>query len=251
MLKSLIRKLAATFDVALVDVQKNYGQDGMFTAHYPRFHSDPRFQPAYKRGIKASLGIDPKFEWRVHVALWSALKALSVSGDFVECGVNAGFISSAIMNYLDWNSRERSFYLVDTFAGPILDQYSPQEITNGRLKIAEAALSAGAYVTDLERVQANFSEWKNAHVIQGAVPGILSSLIISKVAFLHIDMNCASPESAALEFLWPRLSPGAFVLLDDYAYDGHECQAEALDEVAQRLGAVILTLPTGQGLIVK
>ena len=38
-------------------------------------------------------------------------------GDFVECGVNKGFLSSAIMEYLDWNSLDRGFYLLDTFAG--------------------------------------------------------------------------------------------------------------------------------------
>ena len=71
------------------------------------------------------------------------------------------------------------------------------------------------------------------------------------VAFLHIDMNCAYPERAALEFFWDRLSPGAIVLLDDYAYFGHDRQAEAIGSAAQALGAAVLSLPTGQGLIIK
>ena len=237
--------------VGLVDIRKHYAEDGLFSIHGPRFRTDQRFRSAYNRGVTASLGVDPHFEWRVHIALWAATKALSVPGDFVECGVNAGFISSAIMSYLDWSSCQRTFFLLDTFAGPVIQQFSSDEIARGRLKIAQEALEVGAYVTDLERVRINFSEWKNATVVQGDIPDVLASLTLPSVAFLHIDMNCATPESAALEFFWPRLSPGAIVLLDDYGYFGHECQAEALDHLAQRLGAEILVLPTGQGLLVR
>jgi hypothetical protein len=88
-------------------------------------------------------------------------------------------------------------------------------------------------------------------VIAGVIPEILEQVPAERVAFLHIDLNCAYPERRALEYFWPRLSPGAHVLLDDYAYFGHGCQAEAIEETARTLGVEILVLPTGQGLIVK
>jgi hypothetical protein len=191
------------------------------------------------------------FEWRLHVALWVASSALGVPGDFVECGVNTGFISSAIMSALDWADVARRFYLIDTFAGPVSSQFSAGEIERGRLKLAEDRMAAGAYETDVGRVQDNFAEWPNAVVAQGVVPDILSSIDITNVAFLHLDMNCAYPERAALEYFWNRLSPGAFVLLDDYAYHGFESQRQAIDEVARSLGFNVLSLPTGQGLITK
>ena len=184
MLKAISKKIAAAFGVGLVDIRKNYVQDGLFSIHNASFRHSPRFQSAYSRGLKASLGIDPHFEWRVHIALWSAARALSVPGDFVECGVNAGFMSSAIMNYLNWGSTLRKFYLVDTFTGPVTEQFSPEEIASGRLKIAQSAMAAGAYVTDVERARANFSEWKNAVVVQGAIPEILTSLTALQVAFV-------------------------------------------------------------------
>jgi hypothetical protein len=226
-------------------------RDGLLTVHNDHFRLDPAFQEAYARGVKAGNGVDLHFEWRVHVALWAAAAGLRVPGDFVECGVNAGFMSSAIMQRLQWNSAGRRFYLIDTFAGPVFEQYSPQEIERGRLAVAKAAVNAGAYVTDLARVRLNFSEWPSAVVVPGSVPDVLSSLDIGAVAFLHIDMNCAYPERAALEFFWERLSLGALVLLDDYAYADYDAQMRAMDEAAQILGAQILSLPTGQGLIIK
>jgi hypothetical protein len=172
-----------------------------------------------------------------------------VEGDFVECGVNAGFISSAILHQLDWNRVPRRFYLVDTFAGPVLDQYSSAEAEKSRLSIAVQALNAGAYVTDMARIRANFAEWPNAIIVQGAVPDVLHTVDFKRIAFLHLDMNCAFPERTALEFFWDRLSPGAAVLLDDYAYVRHDCQREAINDAANRLHTSVLALPTGQGLI--
>ncbi len=251
MVKHLVRKLLGLAGFALVNTRNGYAHDGLFTFHNDHFRDDPAFQAAYARGVKASHGVDPQFEWRVHVALWAATTATRVPGNFVECGVNAGFISSAIMHRLNWRTVDRRFYLIDTFDGPVLGQYSPEEVDRGRLKVAEDALAAGAYVTDPEQVRANYSEWPNIVVVQGAVPEALPALDVGNVAFLHIDLNCAYPERAALEFFWDRLSCGAIVLLDDYAYFGHDCQTHSIDAAAQRLGTEVLSLPTGQGMIIR
>ena len=209
-----------------------YARDSLFTANNHRFEDDPVFKAAYARGVKAGA-------------------AARVPGDFVECGVNAGFVSSAIMQRLDWAKIGKRFYLIDTFSGPILSQYSREEIDGGRGRVAEEAIAKGAYVTDLEGVRANYAEWPNVEIVQGAVPGVLPSLGVGRVAFLHIDMNCAYPERAALEYFWDRLAPGAMVLFDDYAYFGNDALAEAIDSAAASLGAEVLSLPTGQGLIIK
>jgi hypothetical protein len=246
--------IARTFErlgYKLLPTRGRYAEDGLYAMHDAPFLRDPAFQAAYVRGVEAGQGVDPHFAWRVHIALWAASASLRVPGDFVECGVNAGFLSSAILERLDWNRRGRKFYLVDTFSGPPCEQFSPAEVKRGRLAIARRNIEAGAYVTDLERVRANFAAWPSAVVVQGVVPEVLAGLPVSEVAFLHIDMNCAYPERAALEFFWPRLSPGAIVLLDDYAYYGHEEQGIRMRETCRNFGVEILALPTGQGLILR
>jgi hypothetical protein len=228
-----------------------YACDSLFTSNNAGFRDTPSFRAAYARGVKASGGFDPQIEWRVHVALWVAHAASRVSGDFVECGVNAGFMSSAILESLDWGRSGKRFYLVDTFSGPVLTQYSEDEIKRGRLHAANDAIARGAYVTSLDRVRANYSEWPNIEIVQGVVPEVLPRVGVKNVAFLHLDMNCAYPERAALEYFWDALSPHAMVLFDDYAYYGHEGLAEAINVSAAALGAKVLSLPTGQGLIIK
>lgn len=100
--------------------REHYARDGLFTVHNQSFRGDPIFGQAYTRGVKASDGVDPEMEWRVHVALWAGGIAVRVPGDFVECGVNAGFVSSAIMQRLDWGRVAKRFYLIDTFNGPVV-----------------------------------------------------------------------------------------------------------------------------------
>ena len=250
-LKWLDRAQYAIFDPLNRGGQDCYAQDGLYTIHNDRFRYDPAFRAAYARGVKAGDGVDPRMEWRVHVALWAASIALRTPGEFVECGVNAGFIGSAIMHRLNWQTVNRNYYCIDTFNGPVLAQYCPEEADRGRLKAAEDALRNESYWTDLERVRANYSEWPNAIVVQGVVPDVLPALDIDHVAFLHLDMNCAYPERAALEFFWDRLSPGAVVLLDDYCYRDCDYQTRSIDEAARRMGAEVLSMPTGQGIIVK
>jgi hypothetical protein len=251
MVKRVVKKLFGAAGYAVFNTRTHYARDGLCTLHNDRFRGDPAFRAAYARGLEANHGVDPRWEWRIHVALWAAAAAVRLPGDFVECGVNTGFVSSAIMHHLNWRAVEKRFYLVDTFRGPVLEQFSAEESARGRVRIAEDALAAGAYVTDAGRARANFAEWPNAVVAPGAVPEVLPSIGIGRVAFLHIDMNCAAPERAALEYFWDRLSPGAFVLFDDYAYAGADCQGEAIDAAARELGANLLALPTGQGLIVR
>jgi hypothetical protein len=235
----------------LVNTRKLYEFDGLHTVHNARFRDDPKFQAAWEGAFQATGCVDPGSSWRVHTGLWAASVAARVDGDFIECGVNAGFLSSAILRYLDWDHLRKSLYLVDTFSGPVLSQFSTEEIECGRRTSAERALASGSYVTDVAAVRRKYQAWERVVIVQGVVPDVLPLVTTERVAFLHLDMNCALPECEALRFFWERLSAGGIVLLDDYAYFGYETQGNALDSLARTLGASILALPTGQGMILK
>jgi SAM-dependent methyltransferase len=227
-----------------------YDQDGLRSIHNHEFMDDPAFRKAYERGVRAA-GNDYRWHWRVHIGLWAAACAARLEGDFVECGVNRGFLSSAIMDYLNWDSLEKHFYLLDTFRG--LDErfVSPADRASGAVEKNTKSLASGFYVQGIDEVRANFSQWKNVSLIEGPIPETLPQVRTDRIAYLHLDMNCSPPEIAAIQFFWERLVPGAFVLLDDYAYYGYLSQKTAMDRFAQEKGIKILSLPTGQGLLVK
>ena len=229
-----------------------YADDGLLSFHNHAFLDDPAFRGAYQRGVKAVGMGDPfPWEWRVHVGLWAAANASRLDGDFVECGVNYGFLSSAVMEYLDWDRLGKTFYLLDTFAGLDGRFITTGERSAGALERSEENLRTGMYVSGVDGVRANFAQWQNQRIIAGSIPDTLDQVDSRSVAFLHIDMNCAPPEVAALRYFWPRLTPGAFVLLDDYAYRGYEEQHLAMNALASELDVPICSLPTGQGLLIK
>jgi len=229
-----------------------YAQDGLVSVHSHTFIRDPLFIKAYARGVQAIGGVDTyQWHWRIHIGLWVANVASRLEGDFVECGVNKGFLSSAIMEYLDWNSLDRDFYLLDTFAG--LDErfVSGSERKFGALQKNAESLRSGFYVRGVDEVRANFAQWPRARIVEGAVPETLEQVTASRVAYLHLDMNCAPPEVAALTHFWDKLVQGAPVLLDDYAYFGFTPQKLAMDDFARAHGVTVCSLPTGQGLLIK
>jgi hypothetical protein len=112
-------------------------------------------------------------------------------------------------------------------------------------------IASGFYTLDVKVVRDNFSEWMNVKIIVGPIPETLHAITSRRIAFLHLDLNCSPPEVAAMEALWDRLAPGAFVLLDDYAYSGYRPQKLGIDGFARSRGVAVLSLPTGQGLIIK
>jgi hypothetical protein len=228
-----------------------YDQDGMRTVHNHDFMRDPVFIRAYQRGVDAGKGVDNLLHWRIHVALWAADHASRLAGDFVECGVNKGAISSSVLAYLDWKNLGKRFFLLDTFGGMDERFVTEEEKRLGKLELNRRVLAANGYELNPESVRRNFSEWERIHVVQGPVPETLPLVDTASICYLHLDMNCAVPERAALEYFWPRLVPGGMVLFDDYAYVGFETQKATHDEFARAHGVSILSLPTGQGLLVK
>ncbi len=227
-----------------------YSQDGLQSIHNHEFMLDPNFCKAYERGVLACEQ-DYRWHWRVHVGLWAAYSASKLKGDFVECGVNRGFLSSAIMEYLNWDSLNKTFYLMDTFSGIDERYVSVEELASGILERHLERNKVEFYTNTVEPVRDNFSQWENIQMIVGSIPETLSTVETDHVAYLHLDMNCAPPEVAAFNYFWERLVPGAFVLLDDYAYKGYELQKVAMDAAAAAKDLKILSLPTGQGLLIK
>lgn len=155
------------------------------------------------------------------------------------------------MTYLDWNKLNRKFYLVDTFEGIYEEILSNEEVAAGYIKNNRKALVQGDYIKGVESVKENFAEWPSAHVVQGFVPEILHKIPATSVAFVHLDMNNVTPEKAAAEHFWPLMIKGGIMLLDDYAFVGYGLSKEGMDDFAHSVGAEILSLPTGQGILIK
>jgi hypothetical protein len=217
-----------------------FREDGLSTSHNCDFIRDPQFLRAYEAAQKHEGGVN--IRWRMHVTQWAGYHAMQLGGDFVECGVNRGFLSASVMSYLNFKSlHDRKFFLFDTYSG-LVDALVTEE---------DVAAYRHPYTDCYDFVVDAFKEYPNVVIVRGVVPDSLRSVEINRVAYLSIDMNCVQPEIAALEYFWPRMVAGGIVIIDDYGFPGHEAQKGAADRFAISVGARILSLPTGQGLLLK
>jgi O-methyltransferase len=221
-----------------------YVQDGFFTAHDAPFRRDPKFREAYRLGHATGSFGKWQVEWRTFVCCWAAKRALALPGDLVECGVNRGGYSRAVAHYVDLAEQPKKLWLLDTFEGLVAEQLTPEERARG-------VLEAARYPDCYDEVRATFAPFPNVELIKGPVPDTLARVTSETISYLSIDMNCAAPEIAAAEHFWPRLAPGAAVVLDDYGWKRYAAQREAFDAFASERAVPILPLPTGQGLILK
>ncbi len=216
-------------------------EDGLGTIHNSDFAMQPRFQQAYALGKATGSWHDCDLRWRIHVLLWCAAHAARLQGAYVECGVNRGGFARAIIDYTNFATLNRDYYLFDTFAGFDAAQLSTSE--------RESVVPAYCYQDCYAAVQREFQDMPFVKIVRGAVPASLTE--VGAVAFLSIDMNCTAPEIAAVRFFWPHLVKGAPIVLDDYGFSLHHEQKAAFDALAAEWGVEILSLPTGQGLIFK
>jgi hypothetical protein len=100
-------------------------------------------------------------------------------------------------------------------------------------------------------VKEKFNKWTNCRIIRGKVPDTLDQVESTSFAYVSIDMNVTVAEIAAAEYFWPKMVPGGIMLLDDYGWESHIQQKIAFDEFALRHGIQILSLPTGQAILMK
>lgn len=225
-----------------------YNADGLATVHNCDFIQDPLFQKAYHLGLQTGhrFGSLLHIEWRTFVCCWAAHHARNLAGDYVECGVNTGIYSRAVMEYIGFSSmKDRKFYLLDTYKG-----LPEEQITDDERKLGVHNINA-LYFDCYDLVCQNFREFPNVVVVRGRVPDTLSAIQSNNICYVSIDMNLVEPEISAGRFLWPKLVPGAVVVLDDYGWETHINQKIAWDKFASERGVKVLALPTGQGLLIK
>ncbi|MCJ8299697.1 MAG: TylF/MycF family methyltransferase [Pseudomonadales bacterium] len=252
-----LRHSVSRIRVALSDTpmipNPTYADDGLISQHITDFLLDKKFMDAYGAGAYNEHGRKLKnhpgdIHFRAYINCWAAQHALGLEGDFVECGVGTGIYSGTVAHYLEFENIQKKYYLCDTYTGiPVEDSINESERNN-----MERLNNIHFNYDYSEEVRRSFKNYPNVIIVKGKVPDSLSTIQLDRISYLSIDMNNATAEIAAIEYLWDKLVFGGVVVLDDYAY-GQEFieQKHAWDKFALEHNFTILSLPTGQGLIIK
>jgi hypothetical protein len=168
-------------------------------------------------------------DWPVHAQTMVGVKRLKhlrycvdkviadrVPGDFIETGVWRGgaciFMRAALAARHDVG---RKVWVCDSFEGlPEPDERYPQDAPFTPHLIKFLAVS-------LEEVRRNFQKYgmldDQVVFLPGWFKDTLPTAPIEKLAILRLDGDMYGSTMDALENLYPKLSPGGFLIVDDYA----------------------------------
>lgn len=233
----------------VVNTRPNYNSDGITVFNNCDCLNEPAFKKAYTRSLmvndwRGSDGSRFDMRWRYYIVCYFASRVKHLQGDFVECGVYKGGYTMALMEYLNFPTLEKRFWLLDTYEGLAFDHLTEEEKKAGLFEKYQDYESCYEWVCHL------FNDLP-ATIIKGTVPETLGECKAEKICYLSIDMNCVAPEIAAANYFWDKIVSGGVIILDDYGFEGHIEQKKAFDEFASQKRVNILQLPTGQGIIFK
>jgi O-methyltransferase len=148
-----------------------------------------------------------------------------IVGDFVECGVwKGGSSMAAALRLIQLNQTDRCFYLFDTFDGMTPPSDIDRSASSGfsaaaMLKFAptKSKLLARAPIDEVRDNMATTGYPVHlVHLVRGPVEETLPGQAPERIAVLRLDTDWYSSTKHELVHLFPRLSPGGILIIDDY-----------------------------------
>jgi hypothetical protein len=163
--------------------------------------------------------------------LYQSVQAFEkIPGDLAEFGVYKGGTAAQMLSA----SRKR-LHLFDSFEG---------------LPHSENEFEQGEWRGSLDEVMRNLARWNDRiDYHSGWFPQSAKGLESLRFSFVHLDVDLYKSTLDALEWFWPRISPGGAVLSHDYLESPGVTQA--FEEFFARRPEAVLPLSGDQCLAVR
>jgi len=164
------------------------------------------------------------------------LKKEGVHGSFAELGVYKGE-SAAVLHEMDPG---RKFHLFDTFTG-----FPPRDLSHetGEASTYTPDRFSDTHVHDvLRKISGN----ENILLHPGYFPETTSPVTDEVFALVNLDADLYQPTRAALEFFYPRLSPGGVIFIHDYNYKWEGIK-RAVDDFIKTIPESLVLVPDIDG----
>jgi hypothetical protein len=165
----------------------------------------------------------------------------NIQGDIIECGIAAGGnFATMILGANSSQKSEKTFWGFDSFQGIQLAgkkdtvQAGIGAITHD-VNVSDESLlvSSGITVHPKQNVINNLTNWgliqtNNIRLIEGWIQNTLPLVVdeIKEISILRLDMDIYHPTKITLEFLYPKISKGGVVIIDDWELDGARLAVE-------------------------
>jgi O-methyltransferase len=152
-----------------------------------------------------------------------------ILGSIVECGVwRGGSMMLVAQTLIKCGDTSRDLYLYDTFEGmpppTNADQNYSGQPAAARLRAEENAKAESSFwaISRLEEVKCNMASVgypeEKLHFVSGKVESTIPACIPERIAILRLDTDWYESTAHELTHLYPRLTSGGALIIDDYGY---------------------------------
>ena len=167
------------------------------------------------------------------------IAADKLAGDMAELGVYKGNTASVLARSAEHLGKK--IYLLDTFEGFNEQDMSAEEKANHDDHFKDSSL---------DYVKANVAG-AHARFVQGRFPETAAQIPAdASFCLVHLDCDLYLPFKSALEYFWPRIVGGGFLIMHDYLsmyWDGVE---QAVTEFFANKAESIVPIPDASGTVV-
>lgn len=171
----------------------------------------------------------------------------SIAGSTAECGVFRGVGSALICQaLLGTYSTGETHWGFDSFEG--LPEPEDRDRATDR---QYDWWKKGSLAVSESETRRYLDPYKPCRIERGWIPTCLQPAKGDRFRFVHIDVDLAQPTTDCLEFFYPRLVPGAVILLDDYGFASCPGARGAVDRFFNEKPEQVIELATGQAFVIK
>ncbi len=179
----------------------------------------------------------PANHWAIIQSL-KHIKENDIKGDIVECGVWRGGNLILFKKIIDKLNLEKKIFAFDTFEGmpePGKEDFDLKNINAEKIYKNYKKKDLKWCFSNIDEVKSNVSkffknDYKNFNFIEGKVEETLmyEENLPQSISLLRLDTDFYESTKKELEILYPRLSKGGVLIIDDY---GHwQGSRKAVDE---------------------
>jgi len=185
-----------------------------------------------------------------------------IPGSFVECGVwRGGSMMAVAKTLMSMNSDDKDLYLFDTFTGMtkpskfdvgIVTEEKASEIFEKEKTGDDTSNWIRASIEEVKKTfkKVGYDE-KKLHFIEGKVEETIPKNTPSEISLLRLDTDWYESTKHELIHLFPKLSKGGIIIIDDY--DDWEGCRKAVDEyiINEKIPLLLVKIPNGGRIGIK
>lgn len=192
----------------------------------------PNFEKAfeYENNFYLSCDITRISKVLAHYEIYKMIK--EITGEIVECGVFKGssYLRFVMFREIFNNPYSKKIIGFDTFGK--FPETSFKDDIKARTQFIDSAGSDSISKEQLLQILNNKEINKNVDLIEGdiveTVPAYVKANPELKISLLNLDTDIYEPAVTILEHLYPKITKGGILMLDDYGT--HPGETKAVDE---------------------